>query len=291
MVILQVLVLEIILFWNNKLQKDDSTMTINFPTLKRIIPLLFIMALASCKTQQAAVISTPEVPKEKGISAAEVIANHYNNKSNFNTVYIKSNVRFSDEKQTQNVTAEIKIKKDEQILISVRFLGITMAKALITPSSVSYYEKMNGSYFEGDFSGLTQWLGTDLDFSKIQNMLLGEAFDNLQQGKYALSTVDEGFELTDLQSGKTLKSVVVNKENFRIQGQSIAQPEQDKKIQVDYLDYALFNEGSVPTQIIIHAFQSKGKTEISFNYNTVTFNEELSFPYSIPNGYKRILIK
>ena len=266
-------------------------MTINFPTLKRIIPLLFIMALASCKTKQTAVASTPEVPKEKEISAAEVIANHYNNKSNFNTVYIKSNVRFSDEKQTQNVTAEIKIKKDEQILISVRFLGITMAKALITPSSVSYYEKMNGSYFEGDFSGLTQWLGTDLDFSKIQNMLLGEAFDNLQQGKYALSTVDEGFELTDLQSGKTLKSVVVNKENFRIQGQSIAQPEQDRKIQVDYLDYALFNEGSVPTQIIIHAFQSKGKTEISFNYNTVTFNEELSFPYSIPNGYKRILIK
>lgn len=266
-------------------------MTINFPTLKRIIPLLFILALASCKTQQAAVISTPEVPKEKGISAVEVIANHYNNKINFSTVYIKSNVRFSDEKQTQNVTAEIKIKKDEQILISVRFLGITMAKALITPSSVSYYEKMNGSYFEGDFSGLTQWLGTDLDFSKIQNMLLGEAFDNLQQGKYALSTVDEGFELTDLQSGKTLKSVVVNKENFRIQGQSIAQPEQDRMIHVDYLDYALFNEGSVPTQIIIHAFQSKGKTEISFNYNTVTFNEELSFPYSIPNGYKRILIK
>jgi hypothetical protein len=27
-------------------------------------------------------------------------------------------------------TAEIKIKKDEMILISIRFLGITMAKAL-----------------------------------------------------------------------------------------------------------------------------------------------------------------
>jgi hypothetical protein len=31
----------------------------------------------------------------------------------------------------KNVTAEIKIK-DEQILVSIRFLGITMAKALIT---------------------------------------------------------------------------------------------------------------------------------------------------------------
>jgi hypothetical protein len=220
-----------------------------------------------------------------------VIANHYNNKTNFSSVYIKSNVRFSDEKQTQNVTAEIKIKKDEQILISVRFLGITMAKALITPSSVSYYEKMNGTYFEGDFSGLTQWLGTDLDFSKIQNMLLGDAFDNLEQGKYALSKVDEGFELTDLQSKKTIKSFVLDKENFRIQGQAIAQPEQDRMIQVGYSGYTSFQEGSVPMQTLIQTFQGKVKTEISFNYNTVSFNEALSFPYSIPNGYKRIIIK
>jgi hypothetical protein len=27
---------------------------------------------------------------------------------------------------------------------------------------------------EGDFSALSQWLGTDLDYNKIQNMLLGE---------------------------------------------------------------------------------------------------------------------
>jgi hypothetical protein len=45
-----------------------------------------------------------------------------------------------------------------------------MAKASITPTSVSYY----GTYFEGDFSALSQWLGTDLDYNKIQNMLLGE---------------------------------------------------------------------------------------------------------------------
>jgi hypothetical protein len=259
--------------------------------MRRIMVLLFLMVLVSCKTKQAVVIATPEVPKTKGISAEEIITNHYNNKINFATVYIKSNVHFSDEKQTQNVTAEIKIKKDEQILISVRFLGITMAKALITPSSVSYYEKMNGTYFEGDFTGLSQWLGTGLDFAKIQNMLLGEAFDNLQQGKYALSKGEQGFELADLQSGQTKKTFFLDTEKFQIQKQEISQPEQDRMIQVSYSEHASFNEGSVPMQILIHAFQTKGKTEISFNYNTINFNEELSFPYSIPNGYKRILIK
>ncbi len=259
--------------------------------MRKIITVLFLMALVSCKTQQAVAIAAPEAPKTKGVSAEEIIANHYNNKINFATVYIKSNVRFSDEKQTQNVSAEIKIKKDEQILISVRFLGITMAKALITPAAVSYYEKMNSTYFEGDFSGLSQWLGTDLDFSKIQNMLLGEAFDNLQQGKYALSKGEQGFELADLQSEKTKKNFVLDTEKFLLKKQEISQPEEDRMIQVSYLERASFNEGTVPMQVLINALQAKGKTEISFNYNAVSFNEALSFPYSIPNGYKRILIK
>ncbi len=259
--------------------------------MKKIIVLLFLSALISCKTKQAVVATTPEAPIAKSISAEEIIANHYHNKAQFTSVYIKSNVRFSDEKQTQNVTAEIKIQKDEQILVSIRFLGITMAKAMITPSSVSYYEKMNGTYFEGDFSGLSQWLGTDLNFSNIQNMLLGEAFDNLEQGKYALSKVEEGFELADLQAGKTIKSFLLDKDNFRIQGQTIGQPEQNRKISVSYSDHVSFKEGSVPMRILINTFQPKGKTEISFNYTTVNFNEGFSFPYSIPNGYKRIIIK
>ncbi|MEY4038245.1 MAG: hypothetical protein RIR67_555 [Bacteroidota bacterium] len=259
--------------------------------MKKIILLLFLSVLVSCKTKQAVVVTTPVAPTAKGISAEDIIANHYNNKTNFSTVYIKSNVRFSDDKQTQNVTAEIKIKKDEQILISVRFLGITMAKALITPTSVSYYEKMNSTYFEGDFSGLSQWLGTDLDFSKIQNMLLGEAFDNLQQGKYALSKGEQGFELADLKSGNTKKTFFLDAEKFQIQKQEISQPEQDRRIDVGYSERNTFNEATMSMSVVISAFQPKGKTEISFNYNTVSFNEELSFPYSIPNGYKRILIK
>jgi hypothetical protein len=39
--------------------------------------------------------------------------------------------------------------------------------------------KIKGTYFEGDFSALSQWLGTDLDYSKIQNLL--EALDDLKK--------------------------------------------------------------------------------------------------------------
>ena len=113
---------------------------------KYIIIVLMSVFVVSCKSKAVAVQNnnTTEVVTKKDNKAIE---KHYENKLDFSTLYIKASAKYVDEKQSQNVTAEIRIEKDKQILISVRFLGITMAKALITPSAVSYYEKINNSYF------------------------------------------------------------------------------------------------------------------------------------------------
>jgi hypothetical protein len=248
--------------------------------------------MASCKSKAIAVSASNEPSTAaNNMTAKKIIENHYNNKNNFSTLYIKSNARYADDKQTQNVTAEIKIKKDEQILISIRFLGITMAKALITPTSVSYYEKINSSYFEGNFSGLSQWLGTDLDFNKIQNMLIGDAIDDLNKGKYTESLIEQTYRLDDISSNNTKKSFFFDADKFLVKSQEITQTAENRMIKVAYSDSKVYNEATLPTNVLINTFQKKGKTEINLDYNTVSFNEELSFPYSVPNGYKRIIIK
>ena len=245
------------------------------------------LTLVSCKSKSVVVEATK---KESRMSANSIIENYSNNKMEFSTLYIKSNVQYADSKQTQNVTAEIKIKKDEQILVSIRFLGITMAKALITPTSVSYYEKISGSYFEGDFSTLSQWLGTDLDYNKVQNMLLGRAIDDLKKGKYTESLVDQTYRLEDASNNNTRKSFFFDANTFLVQKQEIAQVAEGRKIRVDYSNTIVNKEATLPSNVSISTFQEKGKTEINLEYNTITFNEELSFPYSVPNGYKRIII-
>lgn len=256
--------------------------------MNRFLALLLLVFMVSCKSKLAVVGATNVATY---MTANKIIENHYNNKKDFSTLYIKSNARYADDKQTQNVTAEIKIKKDEQILISVRFLGITMAKALITPSAVNYYEKINGSYFEGDFSALSQWLGTDLDFNKIQNMLVGEAMDDLKKGEYKESLAEQSYRLDDLSNGNTRKSFFFDQDKFLIVRQEIAQTAEERMIQVAYSGNKTYNETALPSSILINTVQRKGKTEINLDFNTITFNEELSFPYSVPNGYKRIIIK
>jgi Domain of unknown function (DUF4292) len=256
--------------------------------MNKLALLLLLLFMVSCKTKS--VVATANIDT-KQLTANTIIEKHYNNKNTFSTLYIKANAKYADDKQSQNVTAEIKIKKDEQILVSIRFLGITMAKALITPTSVSYYEKINGTYFEGDFSGLSKWLGTDLDYIKIQNMLLGEAFDDLNKGKYTESLEGKWYRLDDFSNENTKKSFFVDADTFLIQKQEITQTAEERMIQVAYSGNKVFNEGALPLNVLINTYQKKGKTEINLDYNAITFNEELSFPYSVPNGYKRILIK
>ena len=135
--------------------------------------ILMIVFLGSCKPKQVFVDTktpTAVVKDSNAITSGKIIQNHYSNKIGFSTLYIRASAKYKHEDDSQSVSAEIKIKKDEKILVSIRFLGITMAKALITPTEVKYYEKIGGTYFEGNYEALSQWLGTDLYFIEIQKI-------------------------------------------------------------------------------------------------------------------------
>ncbi|MBW1657470.1 DUF4292 domain-containing protein [Flavobacterium quisquiliarum] len=257
---------------------------------KYIAVLILSVAVVSCKTKAVAVQNNTSpivAPKED----KKVIEKHYDNKLDFSTLYIKASAKYVDEKQSQNVTAEIRIEKDKQILISVRFLGITMAKALITPDAVSYYEKINSTYYEGDFTSLSKWLGTDLDYSKVQNLLIGEAFDDLRKGKYTQTIVENLFRLDEEKDANLKKTFFLDGEKYLIQKEEISQPSENRTLQIAYSDSKTFDQGILPTSIEINAVQPKGKTSINLNYNNISFNEQLSFPYSVPSGYKKMTIK
>lgn len=246
-----------------------------------------LLMLVSCKSKAALLEGTAS----NLLTSDKVIENHYNNKTDFSTLYIKANVKYNDEKQSQSVTAEIKIKKNEQILVSIRFLGITMAKALITPTEVKYYDKINNNYFEGDYSGLSKWLGTDLDFDKVQNLLLGKAMDDLHKSKYVVSIMNKMFRLEDNSDANNSKSFFFESENFLIKQQEINQPNSERALQIAYPEYKKYDEMILPISFVIDASNKNKKTNINIEYKNVSFNEELSFPYNVPDGFERIFIE
>ena len=253
--------------------------------MKKLGFLLFFLLLVSCKTK--AVLN--EGKASDVMSSERIIEKQYDNKIDFSTLYIRAGAKYRDEKQSQTISAEIKIKKDEKILVSIRFLGITMAKALITPSEVKYYEKINGTYFEGDYASLSHWLGTDLDFKKVQNLLLGKPIDDLTKGNYTSSIIEKFYKLNTFEN-KTEKTFLFEGEHYLLKKQEVIQAAQERSFEVNYPNFQEVATAFLPASLQVNAMQKSGKTEISIDYNAITFNEDLSFPYSVPEGYERIFI-
>ncbi|WP_130733192.1 DUF4292 domain-containing protein [Flavobacterium sp. J27] len=256
--------------------------------MRKLFILLFVAAfLFSCKSKKTVVDGVAI----KEVSSVKIIQGHYKNSPDFKTIAIRANAKYKDNHQSHSVNADIRIKKDEMIWINVKMLGFPLAKVLITPEKVSYYEKINNTYFEGDFSMLSNWLGTDLDYTKVQNLLLGYAVDDLKKGKYENSIEENWYKLTE----KEKKTATVAKEfyfesaNFLLKRENISQPTENRKLEIQYPSYQ--NEMAIflPNEIQIKATQ-KEEVTISLFYKSITFNEDLNFSFSIPEGYDRVSV-
>ena len=187
------------------------------------------------------------------------------------------------------MNADIRIKKDEIIWINIKFLGIPMAKAMITPTKVSYYEKINNTYFEGDFSLLSNWLGTDLDFNKVQNLFLGKAIDDLTKDKWISEVVDKMFKLSSPTDVDVSQEFYFEGANYLLKKETIKQVSQNRNLEIRYPSYKEEKKMFLPNEINIKAEQ-KDKIAIDIEYKNTTFNENLSYPYSVPSGYTAVEI-
>ena len=97
------------------------------------------------------------------IATARLIENHYANSCDFTTLVARTSVRYEDKKSRQTVTVSIRMEKDKKNWMSASILGIKGAKVLMTPEKVSVYEKINRTYFEGDFSFLSEYFGVKMN--------------------------------------------------------------------------------------------------------------------------------
>lgn len=256
--------------------------------MKKIFAIAIVLfSLASCKTKQA-VLAGGSAEEEKAVK--EIVEGHYKNEKNFKTLLIKASVDYKDKKTKQSINAEVRIKKDETILVSVRVLGITMAKAIITPTRVSYYEKINGTYFDGNYAALSKWLGTELDYAKVQNMLLGDAIYDLNKCKYMASLENGQHKLQSMDRSAISKMFFFEGANYLLKKEYVKQagPE-PRSLEIAYPSHREYSKGVLPSAINIKAEQ-KDNVTLNIEYNTVTFDENLTFPYEVPDGYDQIFI-
>lgn len=257
-------------------------------TSKQIKLLLFLAVLAffvGCKSTKTLSANGELI---SNISAKQLIKSNTKNSTKFKTLTSRIKIETSDGKKTQSFSLSMRMEKDKVIWMSK--LGIV--KAIITPTRVAFYNKLDNTYFDGDFSYLSDLLGTELDFEKVQNLLLGEALFNLNEDEFIASTHDKSYLLTPKEQLDLFEIFyLLNPRHFKMDSQQLAQPQENRLLQIDYKDYQEVESQAFPQNIRILAVESNDETIVDLEYKSITLNENLRFPFRIPSGYKEIELK
>jgi hypothetical protein len=251
------------------------------------ILVVALLLLASCKSTKNTAGSTVE-----NLSTKKIINNHYNQSFDKRTVNARINAKYNDSKSSVSFSIKLRIEKDKTIWMSATKFGFPVAKVKITPTRVSYYEKIQRTYFDGDFSLLSNFLGTELDYEKVQNILLGQAVLNLKKGKYNSELFNNTYQLAPREQNDLFGILFfLNPDNFKLNSQEIRNDEKQQVLSVSYPNYKEIKGEQFPENIYIRAVDHKKLTTINIEYKSVEFNENLTFPFDIPNDYKEIRLK
>lgn len=253
-----------------------------FSLQKYTLLCLFVFLLFSCKTNK--IITGGEL--DANLSSKAIIKAHYSNQLNFKTLAGKMKIDYSDGSDTKGLTVSLRMEKDKAIWISAP-LGIV--KAYITPDRVTFYNKLEHNYFDGDFSYLSNLLGTELDFNKVQNVLLGQSIFNLKGKKYSTTIADANYQLKPKNAEVLFKTLFqIEPKNFKIAMQQIAQPLKKRVLEIQYRNYQVVQNNIIPNDIAIEAVDTNDKRNIGITYKNIELDKPIRFPYKIPKGFKKL---
>ena len=183
----------------------------------------------------------------------------------------------------------MRIEKDKVIWLSAK-LGL--ARMIITPEKVRFYNKLDNEYFDGDYQLLSDFAGVDLDFMKVQSILLGQAIYNLKEEPHSVSVNENSYALQPKDQSALLELFyLINPLHFKMDSLQMFQQLKKRILQVDYKSYQEVDKQIFPKDIRIIAVEESEEVAITMEFKSVTLNEEVRFPFKIPAGYKEIIIK
>lgn len=129
------------------------------------------MVVVSCK-------GTLFVNRGKGenLRPAKLYRNIEENMFEFDNITMKFSAEMLSGDQSTEFSGIIRIEKDSLIWISLRSYNIEGARVCITNDSVKYLNRMDFTYYLGDFGFLTNMFQIDMDYNTLQSILTNNFF-------------------------------------------------------------------------------------------------------------------
>jgi hypothetical protein len=204
----------------------------------------------------------------------------------FNYLVIKSKINFKTQGTSNNFTANIRIKKDSLIWLSITpGMGIEVVRAIITPDSVKIINRLDNKYDAYSISYIKQTLGVEMDYYNLQNLIVGDVLLPFSSADQVITT-DNTWQINQQHNGIEVASLI-----SRIQKkvtQAEAKNEDGKYVLTTYKDFVWTDS------VLFHQEQSlllKNGTDTSFieaSHQKIEFpKKSVAFPFNVPKRFEK----
>ena len=218
----------------------------------------------------------------------KVISNYKKNYFNKKTIKASIKAKYKGKSNLPSVNVSLRIKKDEVIWMSITKF-IKVGKLKITPKKVQFYNNLTNEFFDGDFTLLSNFLGTEINFEQVQNILIGQAVYNLNEKHFNIEPKENSFIFTPKRVNKLFDVLFqLDALTFKLKKQQVSQKEQSKLLTINYSNYQKIDGVFFPKNVFVKASEKNSENTIDIQYKKISFNDKLNFPFKIPNGYKEI---
>ena len=251
------------------------------------IPLLllgWVLLFAACKSLAIPSSRTPI----KDIETRELTKSITRNQLDYKKFRSRVKTTYDNGKRKQQIIINLRIEKAKSIWMSANMI-VPIAKLLVTPERVSFYEKFQKTFFEGDVSFINQQFDTRFEFNDLQNLLMGIPLTNITRGRWETISHPKYYILTPKSNKIRFRpTFFFDPSNFLLLEQRFMVPGTQRSLTIKYLNHQKLEGEFVPGEVQISLFDGSELTRIKLEYTRPDFPDRLSIPFNIPAGYEPI---
>jgi len=246
-----------------------------------------LLVVSACSSRRAVNTSAglaKELSKKETTALVESIDNSRITYQTFNT---KARTKLNVDNKSFNATLNIRIKNKEVIWISANaFLGIEAARIMITPDRIQIINRLQSTYVDRPFSYVYEFASTELTFEDLENLFVGNTptFYENPESQYLIAA--NNYQITG--TTPTLGYEIQLNQAFNLLSTLLTESTRGQNLSFLYESYQNIGEISVPGGVTIDLRAPKTKLNATMTYEDISFNQELSFPFQVPERYKKI---
>jgi len=176
------------------------------------------------------------------------------------------------------------IMKDSMIWLKVTKLGMEGIRALITPTKIQVIDRLNSKVYIANFSKISQYVGMEVDFKTLQDLLLGN-MPTLPTKEVNLEKGEKENTLKFATSGIEFQYVIAN-ENQKLSKVITKQSGKNQSATLSYYEFETVGNQLFSHNLVIET-NAKSAASGEFRHSKVELNPaDISFSFSIPDGYE-----